>query len=330
MKMLVPAPYQASTKKDKKKKGKEAESGLHHKGTSDAVSGGTEAPSSHEGDEDEDKEEEEEDNPPPKGRKRATSVDLEAEASKRGKISLSDDSDSDAEAIPKHRPRIKPLAESSPARDLSQLSSSSGNSLASDMMESESPPRTSPPPTTDDAKAAKVSELKQKLGLADEDLVRINKRFDEALGSAAAVKTLKGDLAQAKEQARLSQAVADKSAADLKAEQVAHRQYEEWVTEVEQALKDTVSKCESLEEKNKAQAAELAKAVQGAKEARNESRAVCEEIEQAKQIAAGKTFHLQSKFGSHKYALLTRLLSSPDAFADLSKSVADAAQFFWA
>ena len=39
----------------------------------------------------------------------------------------------------------------SPARDLPQLSSSSGNSLASEMMESESPPRTSPPPTADDA-----------------------------------------------------------------------------------------------------------------------------------------------------------------------------------
>ena len=32
------------------------------------------------------------------------------------------------------------------------------------------------------AQAAEVSELKRKLGLADEDLVRINKRFDEAQG----------------------------------------------------------------------------------------------------------------------------------------------------
>ena len=55
--MLVPAPYQAQEKKAKKK-GKEAKSGLRHKGTSDAVSGDTKALSSHEGDEDEEEEEE--------------------------------------------------------------------------------------------------------------------------------------------------------------------------------------------------------------------------------------------------------------------------------
>ena len=80
-------------------------------------------------------------------------------------------------------------------------------------------------------------------------------------GSAAEVETLKSALAQAKEQARVSKAAADKAAADLKAEQVARRQYEERVTEVEQELKDAASKCEALEEKNKAQAAELAKAL---------------------------------------------------------------------
>lgn len=205
------------------------------------------------------------------------------------------------------------------------------------------------------AQTAEVSELKRELGLADEDLVRINKRFDEAqgmfsrkikmfthpecvtmrslssfsfAGSAAAIETLKGDLAQAEEQARISQATADKAATDLKAEQAARRRYEEWVTEVEQALKDTANKCESLEEKNKAQAVELAKALQGAEEAQNESRAAREEIEQAKQIAAGKRFLLQSKLGSQKYALLTRLWSSPDAFADLPKSAANTSQFF--
>nr|XP_040258227.1 uncharacterized protein LOC120975637 [Aegilops tauschii subsp. strangulata] len=43
------------------------------------------------------------------------------------------------------------------------------------------------------AQAAEVSELKRKLGLADEDLVRINK------GSAAAVEALRGELTHAKE-----------------------------------------------------------------------------------------------------------------------------------
>ena len=92
MRMLVPAPYQVPVKKDKNKKNKEAENGLHHEGTSDAMSKGTEAPSSHEGDKNEDKEEEEEDNPPLKGKKRAASTDPEARASKRGNLSLSNDS----------------------------------------------------------------------------------------------------------------------------------------------------------------------------------------------------------------------------------------------
>ena len=116
MKMLVPVPYQAPVKKDKKKKTKEAQGDLHPEKTLGAVSGGTEAPSSGEEDEDEEEEEEdeeeEEENPPPKGKKRAASVDPEEGASKRGKISLSDDSDSGTEAVPKHRPRAKPLAES--------------------------------------------------------------------------------------------------------------------------------------------------------------------------------------------------------------------------
>ena len=111
MRMLVPAPYQAPAKKDKKKKSKEAEDGLHHEGTSGATSAGTEAPSSHEEDEDEEEgEEEEEESPSLKGIKRAASTDPEEGASKRGRISFSGDSDSDTEAIPKHRPRTKPIA----------------------------------------------------------------------------------------------------------------------------------------------------------------------------------------------------------------------------
>ena len=91
--------------------------------------------------------------------------------------------------------------------------------------------------------------------------------------SAPAVETLRAELAQAKEQARVN-----KAADDLKSEQVIHRRYEERVTEVEQAPKDAASKCESLEEKNKAHANDLAKALQEAEEARVESRAAREEI----------------------------------------------------
>ena len=97
-------------------------------------------------------------------------------------------------------------------------------------------------------------------------------------GSAAEVETLKSALAQAKEQARVSQAAADKAATDLKAEQVTYRQYEERVTEVEQELKNAAGKCEALEEKNMAQATDLAKALQEAKEAQTDSRRAREEI----------------------------------------------------
>ena len=86
------------------------------------------------------------------------------------------------------------------------------------------------------------------------------------LGTVTEVKTLKSALAKAKEEERAS-----KAAADLKAEQVAHRQYEERETEVEQALQDAANKCESLEESNKFQAAELTKALQAAKEVRSET-----------------------------------------------------------
>ena len=72
------------------------------------------------------------------------------------------------------------------------------------------------------------------------------------------------------------------------------------MTEVEQALQDAANKCESLEESNKAQAAELTKALQEAKEARTESRAAREDIKQAEQVAAGKPFLLQSIFGSRR------------------------------
>ena len=99
---------------------------------------------------------------------------------------------------------------------------------------------------------------------------------------------------------------------------------------MERELEDASGKCKSLKEDNKAKAAELNKALQKAREARSESRAAREEIRQAGEIAAGKPFLLQTKSGDPKYALLNQLWSSPDAFLDLPKSVADAAQFYQA
>ena len=47
-----------------------------------------------------------------------------------------------------------------------------------------------------------------------------------------------------------------------------------------------------------------------------------------KKIAAGKAFFMQSKNIKVNYLLLTRIRSSPGAFADLPRSVSDAAAFY--
>ena len=76
--------------------------------------------------------------------------------------------------------------------------------------------------------------------------------------------------------------------------------------------------------------AELDKALREAREARSESRTTCEEIRQSGEIAAGKPFLLQAKFGDPNYAQLNQVWSSLDNFLDLPKSSSDAAQFYHA
>nr|XP_040258366.1 uncharacterized abhydrolase domain-containing protein DDB_G0269086-like [Aegilops tauschii subsp. strangulata] len=390
--MLVSAPYQAP-----KKKGKEGKSGPRHKGSSDAMSGETEAPSSHEGDKEE--EEEVESDSPCKGmkKKRAASKDPKGEAPKRGKMILQDSSNFDAELVSKKPPLAKTLP-----RDLPNPSLSEGSSLPPEMAKSETPPcapspltadgtevlsqRTSPgcggaseaiekapedmveatpmatnggdrqqsrpqpytlpetnvapglskqlpskegggsaPSATSTnpeapntlvealqcasimeehrtlkgavvekasllvatAQAAEVSELNWKLKLADEEIDRVNKRFDDTQVGAAEVQTLKGALAQAQKEAKANKAAAEKAAAELRTEQAARRQHKAQVAEVEQELKEAILKCEGLEQKASAKSSKLAKALQDAKAARVESRSAREEIHQAKQIAAG-------------------------------------------
>ena len=147
------------------------------------------------------------------------------------------------------------------------------------------------------SQAAEVSELNRKLRLADEELDRVNKRFDEMQGmrnlhtrsdmcansfdllnfmiviivGAAVVESLRSALAPAKKEAEVRRAAADKAAKELEAEQTARRKHEARVGEVEQELKDAITKCESLEQKTSDQASELAKALRDIKEARVES-----------------------------------------------------------
>ena len=87
-------------------------------------------------------------------------------------------------------------------------------------------------------------------------------------------------------------------------------------------------KCETLEHNASAQEAELAKARKSAEAAWSEAQGTLQEIQEARKIAAGKAFNMQSKDVKRKYLLLTRIRSSPGTFVDLPRSVTDAAEFF--
>ena len=111
-------------------------------------------------------------------------------------------------------------------------------------------------------------------------------------------------------------------------EQAAREKHEARVGEVQQELQDAVKKYESMERNIADQECELAKARQSAQDARVEAQGALQEIQESRKIAAGKAFIMQSKFVMKRYLLLTRIWSSPGAFADLPRSVADAAEFF--
>ena len=89
-----------------------------------------------------------------------------------------------------------------------------------------------------------------------------------------------------------------------------------------------MKKHESLELNSKTQASELAAALESTKSAKAEAQKAPQEIEAMKKIAAGKAFIMQSKHVKVNYLLLTRIRSSPGAFADLPRSVSDAAGFY--
>ena len=82
-----------------------------------------------------------------------------------------------------------------------------------------------------------------------------------ATDGAAAVEILRAKLARAKEQARFSNATAEKASAELKAEQAARRQDEEKISTMALELKNAASRCELLEKENEAKTAELDKAL---------------------------------------------------------------------
>ena len=136
------------------------------------------------------------------------------------------------------------------------------------------------------------------------------------------------ELALAKEQARISDAVARKAAEELRAKQAAHRQSEDKIAEMAVELKDAIGRYELLEKESQAKAADLKKALEAAKETRSKIRGAKEELRKAGDTMAGKLFLLWTKFGDPKYAPLDRLWSSADAYMDLAASAANTAEYF--
>ena len=127
--------------------------------------------------------------------------------------------------------------------------------------------------------------------------------------------------------ATLKEAVskAEKSAA---LERTEREKQEARVAEVRQELQALVEKHESLERDSKTRESELALALESAKTAKAEAQKALQEIEAMKMIATGKAFFMQSKNIKVNYLLLTRIRSSPGAFADLPRSVSDAVAFY--
>src|SRR3954468_19295255 len=100
------------------------------------------------------------------------------------------------------------------------------------------------------------------------------------------------------------------------------------VGEVQQELQALMKKHESLELESKAQASELASAIETAKNAKAEAQKALQELEEVKKIAAGQGFLKPNRNIKVNYLSLPRIRSSPGAFADLPRSVSDAAAFY--
>ena len=145
---------------------------------------------------------------------------------------------------------------------------------------------------------------------------------------AATVEALRAELARAKEQARFGNAAALKAAEELKAEKATHGESRDKMAKMAIELKATADRCRVLEKENQAKASDLEKAAATRKDLRSAMRAKKEELREAGDIVAGKSFMLRRKFGDPRYAPLDRLWSSEDVYMDLAASAADAAKYF--
>ena len=135
-------------------------------------------------------------------------------------------------------------------------------------------------------------------------------------GDTTEVATLKEALSKAEDNAAMERTEREKQEAR--------------VAEVRQELDALVKKHEGLELDSRTRESELASALESAKSAKAEAQKALQEIEEMKKIAAGKAFFMQSKHVEGNYLLLTRVRSSPGAFANLPRSVSYATAFYLA
>ena len=140
------------------------------------------------------------------------------------------------------------------------------------------------------------------------------KRRDCVTGATAEVASLKKALSEAEDKAALECKEREKQDAR--------------VGEVQQELQDLGKRFESLEHDLKMKESELAKALVSMKDTKAEAEKAQQESQAAKKIAAGKTFFMESKHVEETFLLLTQIRSSPGAFADLPRSISDAAEFY--
>ena len=109
----------------------------------------------------------------------------------------------------------------------------------------------------------------------------LKKRHDFAIGATTEVASLKKALSEAENKAAMERIECEKQNAR--------------VGEVQQELQELGKKFESLERDYKTKESELAKALVNLKEAKAEAKKAQQEIQEAKKIAAGKKFFMQSK-----------------------------------
>ena len=142
------------------------------------------------------------------------------------------------------------------------------------------------------------------------------------------IEALRAELKKTQQEADQQKAAAEKASSELAEEKAARGKDQARVIEVEEDLKGLYVQRDTLQDDQKKKAAELEKLGLACKEAQTQARADREELQQVKQIAAGKPYLLRCVFGDVRSAQLTQIWRSLDAFMDLPRSAADACQYY--